>query len=61
MDINIVNRCFMAEEKKTATYKNGQLMYESNYQKGELHGLRREWYENGQVKSKGTYKNGKLC
>ena len=49
----------MAEEKTTATYKNGQLKYEINHKNGKLHGLRRWWDTNGQLIQESNYKNGK--
>ncbi|MDA9872613.1 hypothetical protein N9C25_00150 [Saprospiraceae bacterium] len=31
-----------------------------NYREGEKHGLFEEWYENGQLKSRGNYSNGEI-
>ena len=39
---------------------NGQLSSSINYEKGQLHGLYQDWYENRQMLQKTTYDDGKL-
>jgi len=43
----------------TISYKNGLLSSSRTYKNGEKNGLWREWYENGQLKWTGTYKDEK--
>ena len=38
---------------------NGQLKSEMNYTEGELDGLSKSWYEDGQIQYEQNYKDGK--
>src|SRR3990167_1634300 len=38
--------------------ENGQLQIEEVFEKDRLHGLRREWYPNGNIKADTRYRNG---
>ena len=40
------------------TLKNGQRRYECQYRNGKKHGLKREWYENGQLREQHEYEDG---
>ena len=43
-----------------AYYKNTTLLrYQKSYKKGLLHGVAKEWYNNGVLKSERTYKHGR--
>jgi len=40
--------------------EDGQILVESNYSNGKLHGVQKYWYGNGQIQCEENYKNGKL-
>ena len=42
------------------TYSGGQVWFETNYNAGEFHGVRKKYYENSQLKLEVNYSNGAL-
>ena len=67
-EVNPLKKVYMGnllKGKKEGRWKsyfdsNGKKSYDYNFKNGELDGLSTEWYENGQKKYEGIWKDGKL-